>query len=33
MLITNRQLVMRFIEALARNSHKKLKAGEWSEYK
>ncbi|MCF7741352.1 MAG: ATP-grasp domain-containing protein, partial [Candidatus Marinimicrobia bacterium] len=33
MLITNRQLAMRFIEALARNAHKKLKAAEWREYK
>ncbi|HMA62970.1 MAG TPA: carbamoyl-phosphate synthase (glutamine-hydrolyzing) large subunit [bacterium] len=33
MLITNRQLAMRFIEALARNAHKKLEAAEWREYK
>jgi len=33
MLITNRQLAMRFIEAIARGSHKKLEAVEWKEYK
>ncbi|MCF7886616.1 MAG: carbamoyl-phosphate synthase (glutamine-hydrolyzing) large subunit [Candidatus Marinimicrobia bacterium] len=33
MLITNRQLVVRFIEALARDSHKKLKAAEWREHR
>ena len=32
MLMTNRQLTMRFIEALARGSHKRLQASEWKEH-